>query len=242
MNNKILKIVVTTVTKRGYQYLPNVINNFKRQAYPYKKLIIIFNSSEVKKKVISNKLIENGIDDFYIEIFPDKTQGYCLNHAIEYATKEFSEDFDIWAKMDDDDYYGKNYLMTNLEAMLYSEADIVGRSDMYIYVPKLNKLFFRTDKGCNKIVKWVAGASLFIKKHVFKKVMFPNEKSGIDVKFGNKATKHGFKVFAAHINDFVVIRRMNNNDHTWKINLQGYLRHSKMLNVNLFDGRKHHVF
>lgn len=232
------KIVVTTVTKRGYKYLPNIINNFTRQLYPHKKLVIIFNSDDIEKEIVAEKLKENGITDFYIEIFPDKTQGYCLNHSIQ----QIPEDFNIWTKMDDDDYYGKNYLMTNLEAMLYSKADIVGRSDMYIYVPKWNKLFFRKDKGNNQYVKWVAGASLFVKKHVFNKAMFPDEKAGVDVGFGNVATRHRFTVFAAPVNDFVVIRRINNYDHTWKINLNGYLRNSKMVNVNLFEGRKNHIF
>jgi len=122
--------------------------------------------------------------------------------------------------MDDDDYYGKNYLMTNKKAMSYSRADIVGRSDMYIYVPTWDKLFYKKIQGSNQFVKHVAGASLFVKKRVFKKVLFPDKKSGVDIVFTSKAIKNKFKIFAASTNDFVVVRRLYNNDHTWKIDLK----------------------
>jgi len=232
------KIVVTSVTNKGYLFLPNIINNFIRQTYPLKKLIIIFNSSDVKEDVIKDELYSNAITDYEIKIIPDQSLGHCLN----YSVGKIPDDYNIWAKMDDDDYYGENYLMTNLEAMIRSKADVVGRRDMYIYVPGWNKLYFRKNGGHNVFVPWVQGASLVVKKHVFKKVMFPNKNKGEDTQFGHEVRRKGFKTFAAPINDYVVIRRLHNKNHTWLIDLKKYLRYGTLVNVNKFKGKDKHVF
>ena len=241
-NNKNLPyIFVTTVTNKGYTLLPNIINNFIRQSYPYKKLIIIFNSDDVKKEVIIDKLYSNGITDCSVYILPEESLGNCLNYSIS----KIPETFKIWSKMDDDDYYGTNYLMTNLEAMFFSKADIVGRRDMYIYVPEWKNLYFKPNGGNNIFVPWVQGASLFVKKYIFDEVMFPDKNNGEDVEFGHAVRNKGFQTFAAPVNDFIVIRRLNNKKHTWKIDLNKYLKNSKLIPIqifNFFKGFDNHLF
>ena len=232
------KIVVTSVTNKGYRFLQNIINNFIRQTYPYKKLIIIFNSSDIDEKVIKDELYSNSITNYEIKIIPNQSLGYCLNYSIS----KIPEDYHIWAKMDDDDYYGKNYLITNLKAMFYSKADVVGRRDMYIYIPGWNKLYFRKNGGHNILVPWVQGASLFVSKYVFKRVLFPDKNRGEDTHFGEEVKRKGFKTFAAPINDFVVVRRLNNDNHTWKIDLKQFLRFSIPIPINRFKGKDKHIF
>lgn len=238
ISSKLPKIYVTTVTNRGYRYLPNIINNFIRQSYPLKKLIIIFNSADIKKEKVIDQLYSNGITECEVQVFPDKSLGACLNYSIS----KIPENYDIWCKMDDDDYYGEKYLLTNLEAMFRSKADIVGRRDMYIYVHELNKLFFKENGGNNKFVSWVQGASLFVKKNVFNKVLFPDKNKGEDTQFGENAQIKGFKTFASPINDFIVVRHLNNNNHTWKIDLVKYLKNSKSVNIKIFKGYDNHIF
>jgi GT2 family glycosyltransferase len=113
---------------------------------------------------------------------------------------------------------------------------------MYIYVPEWNKLYFRKNGGNNILVPWVQGASLFVKKNVFKKVMFPDKNKGEDTHFGHEVRKKGFRTFAAPINDFVVIRRLHNKNHTWLIDLKQYLRYGVPINVKKFKGKDKHVF
>ena len=232
------KIIISSVTNKGYKFLPNIINNFVRQDYPYKKLIIIFNSDNVDEEYIKDELYSNAILDYEIKIIPDKSLGYCLNYTIS----RIPEDYSIWAKMDDDDYYGKNYLMTNLNSMFLSKADVVGRRDMYVYVPEWNQLYFRKNGGNNIFVPWVQGASLFVSKHVFKKVLFPDKSNGEDTYFGHEVRRNGFRTFAAPINDFFVIRRLNNRNHTWKIDLKKYLSFGRIIKSNIFKEKDKHIF
>ena len=232
------KIYVTVVTNRGYSYIPNIVNNFIRQSYPFKKLIIIINRSDVTKKEYINRINLNQITNYDIEILPDKSLGMCLNYAIS----KIPEDYNIWCKMDDDDYYGKHYLLTNLEAMLSSKADIVGRGDMYVYVHEWKKLFLKINGG-NKIFKrWVQGASLFVKKYVFNKILFSNISIGEDVNFGESASKIGFKIFTAPINDYIVVRHIDSNKHTWKRDMVSYLKYSKPVNIKIFKDYNNHIF
>jgi hypothetical protein len=231
------KIVVTTVSNRGFRYLPNIINNFVRQKYPFKKLIIVFNC-EINLESVSEQLYSNGITDYLIESFPKKSLGHCLNYSIS----NIPEDYSIWTKMDDDDYYGENYLLTNLESMVYSKADIVGRRDMFVYVPELKRLYFKNNGGKNKRVSWVQGATFFIKKHVFDKVLFPDKNSGEDTQFITKAKNKNFMIFAGPVNDLVVIRHTNNKKHTWKLNLADYLKTCKVIPLKNFKGVDNHIF
>lgn len=232
------KICVTTVTNKGYSFLPNIINNFKRQLYPYKKLIIIFNCDTVEKEKVENELEQNGISNYHVELLPEKTQWGCNNFSIS----KIPEDYTIWAKMDDDDYYGKNYLMLNLNSMLFSGSYVVGRSDFMVYVPEIDKLYYKKMHGENTFVMHVAGATLFVNKKVFKKIKFDDVKSGGDVKFLKKCSKAGFKIFSSSSSDFIVVRRMGNKNHTWKINLKNFLGNSRLINSKIFKDKNIHVF
>ena len=66
-------IIISSVTNKGYKFLPNIINNFVRQDYPYKKLIIIFNSDNVDEEYIKDELYSNAILDYEIKIIPNIT-------------------------------------------------------------------------------------------------------------------------------------------------------------------------
>ena len=106
-----MNIICVNVTNKGYTYLQNIINNFIRQDYENKKLIIIFNSN-INKDTVKDILYSNGIMEYILEIIPDKTLGECLNHSTTLL------EYDIWCKMDDDDYYGKDYLKNSVKYMI----------------------------------------------------------------------------------------------------------------------------
>lgn len=237
MNKINQKIFVSTVTKRGFEFLPNVINNFKRQTYKDKKLTIVF-TCNIDKEKVKEELEKNELIDCDFYIFPYKNQWDCH----KFTATLIPTDYSIWAKMDDDDYYGPNYLYTNLKSMIYSTALIVGRSNYYIYIPESDELFYKESQGINRFVKHIAGASLFLHKNIFKYVTFNNLNSAGDVDFINRCLRKGFRIFSSANNDFVVVRSCNNNNHTWKINLNNYLSDTKKINSSLFVNKKEHVF
>lgn len=214
------EVLVACVTGRGLDYLPNVVNNFKRQKYDNKRLFVVINSNSMSKVDVENYLRENGESLSIVASLPGLSLGACLNHTIDHMPATAL----IWAKMDDDDFYGENYLLINVRPMLEKKADIVGRRDLYMYIPEWKKAYFRKNGGRNGWVPWVQGASLTVQKHVFSKVRFPNINKGEDTTFGHAARTAGFRAYAASVEDFVVIRHVSNDFHTWKIDLKKYLK------------------
>ena len=225
-----MNIICVNVTNKGYTYLQNIINNFIRQDYENKKLIIIFNSN-INKDTVKDILYSNGIMEYILEIIPDKTLGECLNHSTTF-------EYDIWCKMDDDDYYGKDYLKNSVKYMISKNADIVGKRDMYIYVPELKKIFFKQHGGSNKYINWIHGSSLIVHKKVFNTILFPHKNRGEDTQFQQMAFKRGFKIYATTTDDFIYIRRLNNRNHTWIFNLKEYLKNSTSVPL---DGIENHI-
>lgn len=216
------EVWVTTVTNRGLSYLPNIANNFKRQIYPRKKLCIIINSETEKKDVIDFLEKQDVTENLVVVSMPNSTLGKCLNRSIELMFEE--KTYWIWAKMDDDDFYGPNYLASNILDMMNKQADIVGRRDMYIYIPEMSSLMFLKNGGHNDWTNWVQGASLTVKKYVLAKVRFPERNKGEDTGFLNNAAKKGFRIYASNTSDYVVIRHIDNKHHTWKMNIKKWLR------------------
>jgi glycosyltransferase involved in cell wall biosynthesis len=219
------EIQVATVTNRGWSYLANVANNFKRQLYPHKKLIVILNSKTPTKEAVEQYLKDNNIPENLRQVFsmPEYSLGACLNYSVDMMVPTAK----VWVKMDDDDFYGENYLVFQMKAMLKTGADIVGRRDMYIYVPEWKKAFFRKNGGHNQFTTWVQGASLCVKKHVFDKVQFPDKSRGEDTAFGHAARNAGFRTYAGPVKDFVVIRHASNDYHTWQLDLKDYLKNGR---------------
>lgn len=78
----------------------NVLDNFARQSYENKKLVIVENGAG-----ISTFSDDNEYD--HILLSPAH-QSHAKNRAIEFLQEEHPDDY--WACMDDDDYYGREYL------------------------------------------------------------------------------------------------------------------------------------
>ena len=91
------------------------IENFKKQTYENKELILILNNAEFDLDAVRRDAdsIPN-LQIIYVE--GRTTLGDCLNRGVEAASGEYV------AKMDDDDYYGERYLSDGVLAASFSQA------------------------------------------------------------------------------------------------------------------------
>ena len=204
-------VSIIIVTKRNN--INKIIDNYIRQSYLNKELIIIINSLSINKKHFINELKKNDIENYKIYQNNDKiTLGECYNYAIN----EFNGDY--FCKMDDDDFYDSNYIVNQLFFLKKWDIDIIGKSYFYLY-DSYNKILYS-----KYIPSIILGGTMIIKKNVFDKINFDKLNRGEDTNFLRKAYLNNFKIQSSKIDDFVYIRYTNNNNHhTYNVNIQNIL-------------------
>ncbi|MTI66464.1 MAG: glycosyltransferase family 2 protein [Firmicutes bacterium] len=206
-SRKDLTVSVITCTNRPY-LLDNILNNYLSQDFKDKELIIIINKDNVNLDKIKNK-INNYKDIKVFKLSSKYSLGRCLNEAISKSK------YNIVAKFDDDDYYGKKYLSSSINSFLYTDADIIGKSASFVYFKESKILAIRNPKKENRYVSNIEGSTMIINKDVFNYVKFRDISLGEDRKFCSDCNKKGIKIYAHDKFNHVYIRHGYSHSHTW---------------------------
>ena len=140
---------IITVTNRDY-CIENMINNFLRQEFNDKELIIVINNDKINIEDIY-KYINKELNIFVYKL-PKKTSlGACLNFGIN------KSNYNIIAKFDDDDYYGPYYLDEANKAFLREGCYVLGKQKTYYYLEQYKKLILNNKTAnfynINSIIK-----------------------------------------------------------------------------------------
>lgn len=83
----------------------NVLDNFARQSYKNANLVIVENGDGIGT-------FEHGGKVVHLMLSPTH-QSHAKNRAIEFLKKTYPDDY--WVCMDDDDYYGREYLQEHAD-------------------------------------------------------------------------------------------------------------------------------
>jgi polysaccharide pyruvyl transferase WcaK-like protein/predicted peroxiredoxin len=213
-------VSIITCTMRN-EFMENLFQNYQRQVWDNKELIIILNHDDMNIRLWKEKAKE--YDSVSVYQKPNKvTLGECLNMGVKQAK------YDYIAKFDDDDYYGAYYLTGIMQAFKNTEADIVGKTTTYCYFEQTKELLMRSPNNENKFVERVKGPTLVIKKHVFDKVKFPNVNTKEDSLFLKECRKKGFKIYSTDRYNFTYFRRYF-NQHTSLISDNKIFKNSKFI-------------
>lgn len=129
------KISIFTPSNRP-QLAEKVVEQFVKQTYPNKELVYVYNATNPQKlpEVVSST---EGLK-FY-SLPPEMNIGSCMNFAIGKASGDFC------VKMDDDDFYGENYLLDIFVNLQCIAADFWGKPPSYIYFESSDEFYFRVD-------------------------------------------------------------------------------------------------
>lgn len=212
--------IITCTNRQGY--LRNLFDNFNRQKYRTKELIIIVNNNKIPLDVYHKQAKK--LRNVHIFRIPAATSlGACLNFAVRKAKYSYI------AKFDDDDYYAPDYLKDSLQALRRTKADVIGKRAHYMYLQGSKTLILRFPHDENRSVSKLPGATLFIKRNVLNKVKFPDRNVGEDDLFCIRSKKMGYKVYSAGKYNFVAIRRKNSSNHTWIISDKELIAHHKTI-------------
>lgn len=209
MAKKYKGISIITCTKRQ-DFIINLFNNYHRQRYPKKELIIILNKNKMKLGLYK-KMAEKYKNVQVYQLPGELSLGTCLNYAVMKTKYKYI------AKFDDDDFYAPYYLTESMWTFNRTNADIVGKLAHFMYLRGSRMLILRSPKNENRYVSILPGATLVFKREVFRKVRFPNQSTGEDTHFCLNSKAMGYKIYSTGKYNFVAVRRKNSKDHTWII-------------------------
>lgn len=140
LGEPLVKIVCPTMRP---SLLPTILDNFERQNWPNKVLVIGFNCQRTDLPA-----------DVVAELAQKKIAFTCSprHHTIGAVLKTavtFGPDADFWMKMDDDDLYGPHYVSDMLLAAELGDFDLVGvtRNPIHFVDTGQTNLRARTDTG-----------------------------------------------------------------------------------------------
>jgi len=201
--------VITCTNRRSYR--SNLFHNYSRQRYPTKELLIVVNDDGIPLEPYLR--LARKLPNVRVFRVPGRVPlGACLNYAVKRAKHRYI------AKFDDDDYYAPDYLADSLQSMRRSKADVVGKRAHYMYLRGSRKLILRFPHDEHRTVSRLPGATLLMKRSVFRRVRFPHRNVGEDDLFCIRSKRKGYKVYSGGKYNFVAVRRRNSAHHTWIIN------------------------
>lgn len=195
-----VSIIVPTF-KEGY--INNIFENYSRSNYPNKELVVILNKDTLDIKEYEKKA--HGFENVRVFHMDESfALGECLNFGIE------NSKYDYISRMDDDDYYGPNYLTDLMNVFNYKDVQITGKNPVFVYFEDTSFLYILNHSNP------VMGATFLFKKEIIEKVRFRDIDFMEDYFFLLDCMNSGFKIYPSDKYNYVYIRHSNLHDHTFR--------------------------
>lgn len=215
--------VSVVVSTNKPNFAVNIFANYNNQSWVKKELIIILNNDSLN--ISEWERLAGNDDSVSIYQLPEhENLGTCLTFAINRAKYEFV------AKFDDDDYYAPFYLSEAMQLLGKTNADIVGKRSLYMYMTEKKLLLLRHPSLENRWSKLVGGGTIVCKREVFQAVPFTNCKVGTMIRFVRDCCEKGFTVYSSSRFNYTYVRR-DDNSHTWNPGKKYLFKTSKIVNI-----------
>lgn len=224
------------------KFLDRAKKNFTSQTYPNKHWVMVFNgpNEEFERVKYEAEKVENG-QAFYVP--SELHAGPCMNTGIQKASTDYV------FRMDDDDYYGDDYILDMMLYLRVVDFDIIGKSFRFFYEEDSNSMFMREVEkiafrkpalcflGQTPVdMTFITGSSQGGRKDFFTSVSYPNRNFGaVDSQWLEKLREANCGTVLC-VDDFnYLVDRRNNNDHTWSANMDSFKKKSRKLHNSSMD-------
>lgn len=198
-------------TNRRHE-IGNIVENVGRQAYPEFELVLVLHGIEPDEGEIHARAREAGVENLVIRtVDASRTLGACLNAGIEAAAGTHI------AKMDDDNFYGRHYLTDLVRAFAYTDAGIVGKWAHYVWLRSSGAVVLRYPSAEHTYERRVQGGSMLIDGGVARKLRFSDQPRAVDSELLDRAAAEDIRIYSSDRFNFVSIRDVAPETHTWKV-------------------------
>ena len=218
-----VSVVIATCRPDNVKF---AIENYRKQVYAEKELLLVLNNAifdvesiEAQARDLNNVRI--------VQVDGRVTLGESLNRGVEEASGDYI------AKMDDDDYYGENYLSDMMLAADFSGAEILGKGTYFVHMKASNITALRSVASQHEFTDFVAGATLTGRREVLREIRFPDCTRGEDSSLLATASKAGCRIYSADAFNILVVRGTDHQRHTWDIGDSDFLKNCRNIRSGL---------
>jgi hypothetical protein len=146
--------------------------------------------------------------------------GEVLNEAATRASGSFL------LKMDDDDWYGPDFLSDLLLAHSYSGAQVVGTVPEFVYLASIDVTVHRK-QITEQITSFVAGGTILVERSAFQAVGgFRPLRRSVDTQFQEALQAAGGQIYRTHGLGYI-LRRGPAANHTWQEPIGTFLQRNR---------------
>lgn len=201
----IAEVSILVPSKRP-NMIGNIVDNVARQALVPSEVVLVFDDTTHSAEQVEGLADLLGeVSLAAVKVPPWYSLGHRLNAAIAASRTDWL------ARMDDDDWYGDQYLGDLVRAALVSDASMVGKATYPVVWTESGRARLRFPGSDYRFVSAVAGATMMWNR-TRTNVVFPNRSIGEDGAAQRRLLRRGGTIFSADRFQFVVQRQ---TDATW---------------------------
>lgn len=221
-------------TVRPHQ-MDNILDFMSRQRHEQIELVLITHGFEPDRRELEAKARDLGIERLVVRPAESSlTLGTLMNLGVECAGGRYV------AKMDDDNYYGANYLTDLVRSFLWTDAAVVGKWAHYVHLQGPNVTLLRFAESEHRYVKLVQGGTIVTERQTAAQLQFENLPRRVDTTFLEKVARDGGKVYSGDRFNYISRRSASPDGHTWPIQDRELLG-KKMSQVVMYGDPVDHV-
>lgn len=197
-------------------------DNFKKQTYENRELILVLNSAEYDLDSIRRDA-ERIPNVQVLDVDVRETLGNCLKRGMEAVSGDYI------ARMDDDSY-GDRYLSDSVLAALFSGAEVVGKGTYFVYFEATDTTALREDTPYHTFTSsTVAGSTLFIRRDAVQDIVFDSLSRAGDTDLQRSATLAGCRVYSADRFNYLRVRTPGLSRLSWQVSDAEFLKKCRNL-------------
>lgn len=207
------RVVSMVVPTNRPEQLSTVIDNARRQRYCDLELVVVLHGLDRRhEEQLVDDVEKAGLPAPVVVSAPSSlTLGECMNLGIDASTGSFV------AKVDDDNFYGPEYLADLVHAFDYTDAGVVGKWAHYVYLGGQNCTVLRFPDAEHRFTRLVQGGTMLMKRDVATGVRFQALPRAVDTTFLDACKREGIPVYASDRFNFISVRRPSPDVHTWRV-------------------------
>lgn len=214
------KVACLLVTMRP-DLLPAAIERFRADRYPDRELVVVLHGHDAPLAE-ARALVRDGEPVSVHRLGRQYGLGTCLNFAASRTDAHY------WAKVDDDDLYGPDYLSDLMLWRRFRDFQVGGKTAAFTYAEDSGEI--RLDDQLARTRSWqhrragqgerihVAGGTLVGTRDVLRDVPFSDvRRKGSDTDFLRRADAAGYDFHGFDIFNFALFRSGREGFHTWNV-------------------------